>query len=67
MLRSLCLALFLLTGTAMAAPEASDPADLDRLTVLLTGAIDRREFGADGYPAYVGPGIALRIVARIEK
>jgi polyisoprenoid-binding protein YceI len=47
--------------------HGSDPADLDRLTVLLTGAIDRRDFGADGYPAYVGPMIALRIVARIEK
>jgi polyisoprenoid-binding protein YceI len=45
----------------------TDPADLDRLTVLLTGAIDRRDFGADGFPGYVGPMIALRIVARIER
>ncbi|MGM0660919.1 MAG: YceI family protein [Pseudomonadota bacterium] len=47
--------------------RGTDPADLDNLTVLLTGAIDRRAFGADGYPAYVGPKIALRIVARIER
>lgn len=47
--------------------RGTDPADLDNLTVLLTGAIDRRNFGADGYPAYVGPMIALRIVARIER
>jgi polyisoprenoid-binding protein YceI len=47
--------------------RGSDPADRDNLTVLLTGAIDRRDFGADGYPAYVGPMIALRIVARIQR
>lgn len=47
--------------------RGSDPADLDNLTVLLTGTIDRHAFGADGFPAYVGPMITLRIVARIEK
>lgn len=45
----------------------TDPTDLDRLTVLLTGQIDRRAFGADGYPGYVGPTLRLRIVARIER
>ena len=48
-------------------PRGTDPADLDTLTVLLTGTIDRRDFGADGFTAYVGPMIALRIMARIEK
>jgi polyisoprenoid-binding protein YceI len=47
--------------------RGSDPSDLDTLTVLLTGAIDRRAFGADGYPGYVGPQIGLRIVAHIER
>lgn len=47
--------------------RGSDPADLDTLTVLLTGAIDRRAFGADGYPGYVGPRIGLRILAHIER
>lgn len=47
--------------------RGSDPDDLDTLTVMLTGQIDRRAFGADGYPGYVGPVIKLRIKARIEK
>lgn len=45
----------------------TDPGDLRRLTVLLTGQIDRRAFGADGFADIVGPLIDLRIVARIEK
>jgi polyisoprenoid-binding protein YceI len=47
-------------------PE-TDPARLDRLTVLLTGEIDRHAFGASGFPDLVGPLIDLRIVARIER
>ena len=45
----------------------TDPADLDTLTVLLTGEIDRHAFGVTGYPGFVGPRIGLRIVARIER
>ncbi|SEM34078.1 Polyisoprenoid-binding protein YceI [Roseovarius azorensis] len=44
-----------------------DPASRDRLTVLLTGQIDRRDFGADGFANYVGDMIGLRIIAHIEK
>lgn len=47
-------------------PE-TDPATLDRLTVLLTGEIDRHAFGASGFPDLVGPTITLRILARMER
>ncbi|MBE0452611.1 YceI family protein [Roseovarius autotrophicus] len=45
----------------------TDPAAIDSLTVLLTGEIDRHDFGASGFADLVGPTIALRIVARIER
>ena len=45
----------------------SAPEDLTRLTVLLTGEIDRHAFGVSGFPDLVGPTIGLRIVARIDK
>lgn len=45
----------------------TDPRDLDHLTILLTGQIDRRDFGASGFPDLVGPLIGLRIVARVER
>lgn len=47
--------------------SGSDPGDLEHLTVLLTGQIDRHAFGADGFSELVGPMIGLRILARIEK
>ena len=47
--------------------RGTDPADLTRLTVLLTGQIDRHAFGVTGFPDLVGPTISLRIVARIER
>lgn len=47
--------------------QGSDPGDLDHLTVLLTGQIDRHAFGASGLAGLVGPMIGLRIVARIER
>jgi len=48
-------------------PRDTDPSDLTRLTVLLTGQIDRHDFGVTGFPDLVGPTISLRIVARIER
>ncbi|MEM1152304.1 MAG: YceI family protein [Pseudomonadota bacterium] len=45
--------------------EGSSEGDLSRLTILLTGAIDRRDFGATGYPKLVDPTVRLRILARI--
>lgn len=47
-------------------PE-TDVARLDKLTVLLTGEIDRHEFDASGFPGLVGPTIGLRILARMER
>lgn len=47
--------------------QGSDLGDLNNLTVLLTGQIDRSDFGADGFPGYVGPEIGLRILARITR
>lgn len=41
--------------------------DLSRLTILLTGTVNRRDFGATGYPGLVGDLIELRILARIKK
>ena len=41
--------------------------DRDNLTVLLTGTINRNEFGAVGFPDYVGPDIGLRVLARITR
>jgi len=45
--------------------RGSEPGDLSRLTVLLTGAIDRHDFGASGFPDMVAPEVGLRIVARL--
>ena len=41
--------------------------DTSRLQILMTGQIDRRAFGASGYPQWVAPQIDLRIVARIVR
>ncbi|MFK7938828.1 MAG: YceI family protein [Roseovarius sp.] len=41
--------------------------DRSKLSVLLTGQIDRNAFGAGGFPGYVGPTIGLRILARINR
>lgn len=41
--------------------------DTSRLSVLLTGTIDRRDFGADGFPQFVGPEITLEVLTRLDK
>lgn len=41
--------------------------DRDNLAVLLTGTIDRNDYGASGFPGYVGPEIGLRVVAIISR
>ena len=43
------------------------PKDLSLLTILLTGAIPRASFGANGYPKLVGDRINLRIIAHIKQ
>jgi len=56
------------TLTAGLYRQRGAPADeLDHLTVLLTGQIDRHDFGASGFADLVGPLIDLRIVARIAR
>lgn len=47
--------------------RGTDPGDLQRLTLHLKGRIDRRAFGATGYPNMVGNWIDLVIVARIDR
>lgn len=47
--------------------RGTEPGDLDHLTLLVTGIIDRHEFGVSGYPRRVGPEVALRIVVRIDR
>jgi len=47
-------------------PETA-PTDRDRLIVLLTGQVNRTEFGASGYPGVIGDTITLRILAYIAK
>jgi len=41
--------------------------DVSRLSVLLTGTVDRRLFGADGFPAIVGPNIKFEVLTRIDR
>ena len=47
--------------------RGTDLGDRSKLTVLLIGSIDRRDFGAVGFPGFVGPHIGLRIMARITQ
>ncbi|MDT8328568.1 MAG: YceI family protein [Roseovarius sp.] len=54
-------------NAALYRQRGTDPDDLDNLTVLLTGAISRSAFGANGFSNYVGDRIGLRIIAQIEK
>lgn len=39
--------------------------DRRNLSILMTGTIDRRQFGAGGYPSIVDPAIRLQILTRI--
>ncbi|WP_283426523.1 YceI family protein [Shimia sagamensis] len=41
--------------------------DLDNLSILLTGKLDRTEFGATGYQDFVGRQIDLTILARVRR
>lgn len=45
--------------------RGTEEGDRRNLSILMTGEIDRRRFGAGGYPAIVGPGIRLQILTRI--
>lgn len=47
--------------------KGTETGDRRALTVVLTGAVDRRDFGATGYQGLVGDRIALKILARIRQ
>ncbi len=47
--------------------SGSDPTDLSNLTILLTGAVERSNFGASGWSDMVGNKVRLRILARIHQ
>ena len=38
-----------------------------RLSILMVGQVDRRLYGADGFPNFVGPLIGLEILTRITR
>jgi polyisoprenoid-binding protein YceI len=47
-------------------PAGTAPDDLDTLYVDLAGTLDRRDFGATGYPQMVAPEVTLDIRAEIH-
>lgn len=47
--------------------QGSQSGDLSRLTVILTGSLNRSAFGASGYPDLVADRVDLRILARISE
>ena len=47
--------------------RGTQPGDRDNLSILLTGALNRSEFGADGYADLVGDQVRLQILARITR
>lgn len=47
--------------------RGTDVGERDNLTVLLTGSINRKDYGAGGFPGYIGPMIDLRVMARITR
>lgn len=51
--------------TVLYRQRGTDAGDRSKLSILLTGEIDRRRFGAGGYSAIVGPVIRLQILTRI--
>ena len=44
-----------------------DPKDRDELAVKISGAINRHDFDASGYPNMVGETLAINIMARIKR
>lgn len=47
--------------------SGSAPGDFRRLTMILTGSVNRSEFGATGWADEVGDEVRLRITARIAR
>lgn len=47
--------------------RGTEEGDRKNLSILLSGNVDRRRYGASGYPAIVGPTIHLQILTRITQ
>ncbi|NNE87276.1 MAG: YceI family protein [Silicimonas sp.] len=47
--------------------QGTELGDRSRLSILMTGTIDRRLYGADGFLNFVGPNIGLEILTRITR
>lgn len=45
--------------------RGAEPGDRSRMSILMTGSVDRRDFGAGGYLSIVEPTIRLQILTRI--
>jgi len=47
--------------------NGKDPDERDELAVRISGAINRHEFGASGYPKMVGDTLSVEIIAQIKR
>lgn len=47
--------------------RGTEDGDRRKLSILMTGEIDRRQYGADGFSDLVGPHIGLKILTRITQ
>ncbi|MFQ6548686.1 YceI family protein [Aestuariibius sp. 2305UL40-4] len=54
-------------NAALYRQQGTAAGERDRLSIILTGAVDRTAFGASGYPGYVGPVIDITILARVDR
>lgn len=52
-------------NTTLYRQRGTEEGDRRRLSILMTGQIDRRRFGAGGFPTIVAPTIRLQILTRI--
>ncbi|MEM1236631.1 MAG: YceI family protein [Pseudomonadota bacterium] len=47
--------------------RGTDSGDLSRLSILFTGTINRDDFGASGFPQFVGPEIEIEVLTRLTR
>lgn len=47
--------------------KGSSAGDTSRLTVLMTGSVNRNDFGASGFPDIVAPTIKFEVLTRIDQ
>ncbi|MGB3315459.1 MAG: YceI family protein [Albidovulum sp.] len=48
-------------------PDGTTPGHRENLSILLTGKVNRSDFGATGFPDMVGDEVRLKILARIRR